>query len=62
MIFIFDGTTMDNTDWEVVKKDYLILQRYDLSLQDFQKLNWKIYYPPTPAMKDIKMWPPYQDE
>jgi len=62
MIFIFDGNVIWNTDWEIVARDYLVLQRYDLSLQDLQKLNWKLYYPPTEAMKDIKMYPPYQEK
>ena len=62
MIFIFDGDVIGNVDWEIVKKDYLILQRYDLSLQDLQKLNWKVDYPPTEAMKEMKMYPSYQGE
>jgi len=61
MIFIFDGTVIGNTDWEIVEKDYLVLQRYDLSLQNLRELNWKVYYPPTEAMKDMKMWPPYKE-
>jgi hypothetical protein len=36
-----------------------ILQRYDITLQDLINLNWEITYPPSPAMKDIKMYPPY---
>lgn len=27
--------------------NYMVLQRYDLSLQDLQRLNWQISYPPT---------------
>ena len=60
-IFIFDAKVVENTPWEVVAKDYLVLKRYDLTLEDLQRLNWKITYPPTEAMKDIKQWPPYSE-
>jgi len=61
MIFLFDSSVIKNIPPETVEKDYLVLQRYDLSLQDLHKLHWKVYYPPTDAMKDMKMWPPYQE-
>ncbi|GHT56308.1 hypothetical protein AGMMS50233_07830 [Endomicrobiia bacterium] len=38
-----------------------ILQRYDINLQDMINLNWEISYPPTEAMKDITMYPPYEE-
>jgi hypothetical protein len=63
MIFIFDGEVIGKMSWwELVERDYLVLQRYDLSLQDLEKLNWKVYYPPTKAMQDMKMFPPYEEE
>ncbi|MCL2040056.1 MAG: hypothetical protein FWG85_06475 [Bacteroidetes bacterium] len=62
MVFLFDGYIIDHTIPEIIEKNYLVLQRYDLSLSDLEKLNWKIYYPPTEAMKDMKMWPPYKKE
>jgi len=62
MIYIFDEEVLKNNTWGNVIRYYLVLQRYDLSLQDLEKLNWKIYYPPTEAMKDIKMFPPYKEE
>jgi hypothetical protein len=58
-IYIFDAAVIKNTSWEVVARDYLVLKRYDLTLKDLQRLNWKIAYPPTEAMKDIKQYPPY---
>jgi hypothetical protein len=36
-----------------------IIQRYDLSLPDLQKLNWHVLYPPTEEMKNMKMYPKY---
>ena len=47
--------------WETVREDYIILQRYDLSIAELEKLNWTIYYPPTEAMKDFYMYPPYEE-
>lgn len=56
---IYDADTLSKHPWETIRQQYNILQRYDLSLQDLQKLNYTLYYPPTPAMKDMKMWPKY---
>jgi hypothetical protein len=63
-IFIFNQEVLNNYSWEQVQQDYNILQRYDLSLEDFKRLSDKngvpvITYPPTEAMKDMRMYPPY---
>ena len=57
--FVFDAAIVENTPWEVVARDYLVLKRYDLTLKDLQRLDWKITYPPTETMKDVKQYPPY---
>lgn len=44
-IFIFNASIVDNTPWETVKKNYMILKRYDLSFHDLDSLNWTITYP-----------------
>ena len=55
MIFIMDADIVElHTDFKKA-----IIQRYDISLQDLQCLNWMLTYPPSENMKDIKMWPPY---
>ena len=59
IVYIFDATVVENTSWEVVARDYLVLKRYDLTLADLQRLDWKITYPPTKAMKNVKQYPPY---
>ena len=41
--------------------DKCLLQEYEISFDDLEKLGWHLYYPPTPEMKDIKMWPPYEE-
>ena len=64
-IYIFNKKILDNYSWEKIKQEYNILQRYDLSLEDFKRLYDKydipiISYPPTEEMKDVRMYPPYQ--
>jgi hypothetical protein len=61
-IFTFDAETVENTPWDTVTSKYLVLQRYDLSLRDLQKLNWSVPFPPSPEMKDMKMYPPYKKQ
>lgn len=60
-IFIFHSDTLDKYSWDEVREGYKILQRYDLSLKDLQKLDWSVTYPPSPEMKDMKMFPPYKE-
>jgi hypothetical protein len=59
-IFVFDAQVLETTPWATVTQNYMILQRYDLSLADLQRLNWTLTYPPSEAMKDMKMYPPYE--
>lgn len=65
MIIIFNVEAVDSTNWKTIdwsipaNYDKYILQRYDLSLQDIELLNWNIPYPPMEKMRDMKMYPPY---
>jgi hypothetical protein len=59
MIYVFDAEVLDTVLWETVKEENMILKRYDLSLEDLQMLNWEVPYPPSEAMKDMEMYPPY---
>lgn len=59
MVFVYNADTLAFYGWEYVKEHYLIAQRYDLSLGDLQQLNWRLQFPPSPKMQNIKMWPPY---
>ncbi len=45
MLFIFDAKVLETTPWDTVKAKYLVLKRYDLSLQDLEDMNWTITYP-----------------
>jgi hypothetical protein len=63
-IYIFNQDTLDTCPWEEIQRDYKILRRYDLSIENIQQLENSngipvIPYPPTAAMKDMKMYPPY---
>ena len=66
-IYIFHTDTLNQYTWEEVRDNYLILNRYDLSLDDLTKLNNKysvpeIPYPPNERMKNMKIYPPYGNE
>jgi hypothetical protein len=58
-IYIFDEEVLLATSWNEIIANYMILQRYDLTIKDLQTLNWQIPYPPTEVMKDMKMYPAY---
>lgn len=44
-VFIFDAKVLESNSWDTVKAKYLVLKRYDLSLDDLEKMNWTITYP-----------------
>ena len=52
MFFILDSTTVADEPWEEIVKDYKILRRYDLSIEDIMALmqddgtGYTIPYPP----------------
>ena len=60
-VFVFDSEKYRETDWAAICDQYLILLRYDFTKAELDALGWHIAFPPTPEMKDIKMWPPYEE-
>ena len=58
MYYLFSRDTLETVSWEEVVKEYKVLARYDLTLEDLERLNWTIYYPPNEKMKGIKMYYP----
>lgn len=44
IIFVFDAAIADNMPWDTIKKNYMILKRYDLTLQNLDSLNWTVIY------------------
>lgn len=59
-IFVFDNVLFEYTDWKVIRESYSVLVRYDLTAKDMDAIKY-ISYPPSEAMKDVKMWPPYEE-
>ena len=59
-VFVFHIDTLLNHSWKEIRDGYKILVRYDLSAKDLESLRGEIYYPPTMAMRNIKMFPPYE--
>ncbi|MDP3461205.1 MAG: hypothetical protein Q8S18_00280 [Bacteroidales bacterium] len=45
MVFVFDSYVMTNLPWEQVKNEYLVLKRYNLSLDDLNRISWTLTYP-----------------
>lgn len=44
-VFIFDAEVLEKIPWDTIRKNYMILRRYDLTVDSLNKLNWKIIYP-----------------
>jgi hypothetical protein len=62
-IFILSPDTISKYGWENVRTNYRILVRYDLSYSNIENESGNILlsYPPTPDMRNIKMFPPYEE-
>lgn len=60
-LFILSPDTITKYGWDKVREDYNILARYDLCVMpsELRKLDFEVSYPPTEAMKDVKMYPSY---
>ena len=44
-MFIFDAHTIETTPWDSIVKHYMVLKRYQLTVNDVEKMNWTITYP-----------------
>lgn len=60
-VFIIAAQTAQEKHWLDIRRDYDILVRYDLTYDNLKALNDTIPFPPSEAMKDMKMWPPYEE-
>jgi hypothetical protein len=45
MVFLFSKDTIEQIPWNQIRDKYLILRRYDLTLDSLEKRNWTIEYP-----------------
>ena len=43
-VFIFDANIMENVSWKDIKKEYLILKRFDLSEKELKDTKWDVLY------------------
>lgn len=66
--FVFNNALLEGkgpSEWEAVAKFYYVKVRYDLSVEDMNRLMVDgvptLHYPPDERMKNIKMWPPYEE-
>ena len=57
--FIFDKDVVDALPWDDIVKKYCVLQRYDFTREDLNRINCQILYPPTKEMAQIHLYPPY---
>ena len=60
-VFVIHGDTALMRPWKDIKENNNYIVRYDLSYSDYLNLNERIPFPPTEAMRDMKMWPPYEE-
>lgn len=58
-LFVFSTELMHTAGWDSIRNFYAVLQRYDISLNDFRSMFYHPTFPPTEEMRNIKMWPPY---
>lgn len=77
VIYIFDQSGVDdiisflNGEWgsihplqeEGIKrvKTLKLLVEYHLTVKEMEDLDWSFFFPPNERMKDIYMWPPYEE-
>lgn len=60
-IFIIDPDTLDKYTWDGVRIENNILARYNVTLDFLKRNNFRVVYPPTPWMKELKMFPSYDE-
>lgn len=59
-VYLFKQEDVDNLGWKYLSEHNGYLVRYDLRLDDLRLLKDTLYYPPTTAMRNIHMFPPYE--
>ncbi|MBQ6186427.1 MAG: hypothetical protein IJK49_00580 [Prevotella sp.] len=60
-IFIIDPDTIDKYTWDGVRKENNIIARYNVTLGFLKRNNFKVKYPPSLWMKELKMYPSYDE-
>lgn len=57
-LVFFDKFVYEDSSWADIKNHYLVIKRYDLSLQDLERLDFDVPYPPNETMEGMQMYPP----
>ena len=67
-VFIMNTDALHHYSWEQIRENSNYIVRYDLRYDDIVKFaisekcnEFHIPFPPTEAMRDMKMWPPYEE-
>lgn len=58
--YVIDCSYKDTLDNHLQYKDYPVLVRYDLTIDDLEGLNYIVEYPPIEQMQSVHMYPPYE--
>jgi len=45
MVFLFSRDTIEQVLWERIADEYMVLKRFDLTLDSLEKRNWVLEYP-----------------
>ena len=60
-VFVFNQAIVNDEGWESVLSHQNYMVRYDLTAKDLESLQGAIYFPPSDAMRNVRMFPPYEE-
>ncbi|MBQ5972018.1 MAG: hypothetical protein IJL45_06410 [Prevotella sp.] len=60
-VFILSPDTIAKYTWDVVRENNNILARYCITPKYLKENKWKVQYPPAPWMKELEMYPSYDE-
>ena len=60
-VYVFDQEELDSLGWEGISSQNKYLVRYDLTESDLNRLKGNLSFPPSVDMKNVKMWPRYEE-
>ena len=60
-VYIFAPEDIEKYGWEKVIADEMIIVQYSVSADDARHLNCRTTYPPNEEMKNVLMYPPYEE-
>ena len=46
-LYVIDPKDINTIPWDSIKKNMIVLEKYNLGLEEMQKLNWVVTYPKT---------------